>query len=114
MEDLGERRYRGPVVVLIGAGTGSAAEGFALAMQRMTRARLIGEPTAGYILSGEEVEIAPGWSLTVPTAGIWSADGEDTGDKPVAPHERIPERRADLCAGRDRAAERAVAILTGG
>lgn len=114
MEDLGDRRYRGPVAVLIGPGTGSAAEGFALAMRRLTKARLIGEPTAGYILSGEETEIAPGWSLTVPTAGIWTADGEDTGDRPVLPHETVAETRADLCAGRDRAAERAVAILTGG
>lgn len=114
MEELGERRYRGPVVVLMGPVTSSAAEGFALAMQRQTKARLVGEPTAGYILSGETVEIAPGWSLTAPTAGIWTADGEDTGDRPVSPHETVVQTRADLCAGRDRAAERAVALLTGG
>lgn len=112
--DMGEKRYRKPVVVLIGRETGSAGEGFAMAMKMKTRARLIGEPTAGYILSGEDFDIAPGWSLTVPTAGNWSPDGENLGDKPVTPHETVAETRADLCAGRDRGAERAVAILTGG
>lgn len=114
LQDLGERRYRRPVVVLIGPVTSSAAEGFAMAMRRETRARLLGEPSAGYILSGETTEIAPGWSLTVPTAGVWNGDGEDIGDLPVTPHETVAQTRADLCAGRDPAAERAVAILTGG
>lgn len=114
LQDLGERRYRGPVVVLMGPVTSSAAEGFAMAMRRQTHARLIGEPSAGYILSGETVEVAPGWRLTVPTAGVWNGEGEDVGDLPVKPHETVAQTRADLCAGRDPAAERAVEILTGG
>ena len=113
-EDLGAKRYAKPVVVLIGPNTGSAGEGFALAMKLKTRATLVGAPTAAVVLSGEDFEIAPGWSLTVPTAGLWGPDGADYGDKPVTPHETLPERSADLCAGRDRGAERAVAILTGG
>jgi carboxyl-terminal processing protease len=100
--------------VLIGPGTGSAAEGFAWGMKTWSRARLIGVATAGAILSGENFDIAPGWGLTVPTAGHWSARGEDLNDKPVTPHELVPESRADLCAGRDRGIERAMAILAGG
>jgi carboxyl-terminal processing protease len=114
VEDLGAKRYRAPVVVLIGPGTGSAAEGFAWGMKTWSSARLIGTPTAGAILSGEDFDIAPGWGLTVPVAGHWSADGEDLNDKPVAPHELVPETHADLCAGRDKGAERALAILTAG
>lgn len=114
LDDLGARRYRGPVVVLIGPETGSAAEGFAWAMKTRSAARLVGQPTAGYILSGQDFDIAPGWSLTLPTAGLWSAAGEDLGDKAVTPHEALPApTRADVCAGRDRAAERAVALLGG-
>lgn len=112
LEDLGEKRYRAPVVVLIGPGTGSAAEGFAWTMKLRSNARLLGAPTAGAILSGEDFDIAPGWSLTVPVAGSWSPSGEDFNDKPVTPHEVVPETRADLCAGRDKGAERAMAILT--
>jgi len=113
-EDLGDKRYRGPVIVLIGPGTGSAAEGFAWGMKTYSRARLVGAPTAGAILSGDNFEIAPTWSLTVPVAGHWSGEGKDLNDKPVTPHEAVPETRADICAGRDRGAERAIAILTGG
>jgi carboxyl-terminal processing protease len=114
VEDLGSKRYRAPVVVLIGPGTGSAAEGFAWGMKTWSDARLVGAPTAGAILSGEDFDVAPGWGLTVPVAGHWSADGEDLNDKPVTPHELVPETRADLCAGRDIGTERALAILTAG
>ena len=113
-EDLGDKRYRAPVVVLIGPGTGSAAEGFAWGMKTFSRARLVGAPTAGAILSGDDLEVAPGWRLTLPVAGHWSAGGEDLNDKPVTPHELVPETRADICAGRDRGAERAIAILAAG
>jgi carboxyl-terminal processing protease len=112
-EDLGHKRYRAPVVVLIGPGTGSAAEGFAWGMKKYSRARLVGAQTAGAILSGDDVEVAPNWSLTVPVAGLWSTTGEDLGDKPVTPHELVPQTRADICAGRDRGVERAIAIITG-
>jgi hypothetical protein len=40
--------------------------------------------------------------------------GEDLNDKPVTPHEGVSETRADLCAGRDKGAERAMAILAAG
>lgn len=113
VEDLGAKRYRAPVVVLIGPGTGSAAEGFAWGMKTWSKARLVGAPTAGAILSGEDFDVAPGWGLTVPTAGHWSLSAENLNDKAVTPHESVPETRADLCAGRDRGAERAMAILTG-
>jgi carboxyl-terminal processing protease len=113
-EDLGDKRYRGTVVVLTGPGTGSAAEGFAWGMKTYSHARLVGAPTAGAILSGEDFEVAPSWSLTVPVAGHWSGEGKDLNDKPVSPHEAVPETRANICAGRDRGAERAIAILTGG
>jgi carboxyl-terminal processing protease len=77
LEDLGDKRYRSPVVVLLGPGAGSAAEGFAWGMKSWSDARLVGAPTAGAILSGEDFDIAPGWGLTVPVAGHWSATGED-------------------------------------
>jgi carboxyl-terminal processing protease len=114
VEDLREKRYRAPVVVLIGPGTGSAAEGFAWGMKTYSHARLVGAPTAGAILSGEDFKVASGWSLTVPVAGHWSATGEELNDKPVTPHETVPATRADICAGRDRVAERAIAIIAGG
>jgi C-terminal processing protease CtpA/Prc len=80
-------------------------------MKTFSKARLVGASTSGAILSGESFDIAPGWNLTVPTAGHWSLSAENLNDKAVTPHELVPETRADLCAGRDRGAERAMAIL---
>ena len=114
IENLGAKRYRAPVVVLIGPGTGSAAEGFAWGMKTWSNARLVGAPTAGAILSGEDFDVAPGWSLTVPTAGHWSLSGENLNDKAVTPHELVRGTQADLCSGHDRGAERAMAILGAG
>jgi carboxyl-terminal processing protease len=39
LEDLGDKRYRSPVVVLLGPGAGSAAEGFARGMKSWSDAR---------------------------------------------------------------------------
>lgn len=111
LEDLGAKRYAGPVVVLIGEDTGSAAEGFAWAMRAETSARLVGRKTAAALLSGDTVELIGGWKLTLPVQGIWGPDGRDYADKAVPPHELVPLTRADLCAGRDRDLERAMAVL---
>lgn len=46
-EPLGTKHYGGPVVVLCGALTGSAAEDFLMAFDAMGRGTIIGEPTAG-------------------------------------------------------------------
>jgi carboxyl-terminal processing protease len=111
-EDLRARRYEGPVAVLIGADTGSAAEGFAWTMRDFTRARLVGRPSAGALLSGETFDLPGGWTLTVPVQGLWGPDGQDYKDKAVPPHEAVALTRADLCAGRDRDLERAMALLS--
>lgn len=106
--DAVERRFTGPVFVLIGPDTGSAAEGFAWYMRERTPARLIGQRTAGALLSSDSFDIGDGWSVTLPVHGNWGADGQDYGDRAVLPHEEIVTTRADLCAGRDRVLEAAL------
>lgn len=110
-EDVGERRYRAPVVVLIGENTGSAAEGFAWFMRTRTEARLVGRRSAGALLSGESFDLGDGWSVTVPVHGLWSPEGEDYGDRPVPPHIPVEWSRESLCAGRDPDVESALDLL---
>lgn len=112
-EDVGDKGYRGPVAVLIGADTGSAGEGFAWMMKLKTRARLIGRRTAGALLSSDSVDLGEGWKLTLPAQGLWGPDGQDFGDRPVQPDEALPRGRADLCSGRDRDLERAMEVVGG-
>lgn len=99
--DANENQFTGLVIVLIGEETGSAAEGFAWYMRERTQARLIGQQTAGALLSSERFDLIGGWSVTLPVHGLWGPDGQDYGDRAVPPHQVIANTRADLCAGRD-------------
>ena len=110
-EDMGAKAYRKPVVVLIGPDSGSAADGFAWYMKTLTKARLVGSPTAGVLLSSERFPLSGGWVLVAPTAGIWKADGENVGDKAVPPHEAVTWTREDLCQGRDPDLAKALELL---
>ncbi len=99
--DAIERRFIGPVFVLIGEETGSAAEGFAWYMRERTQAKLIGTQTQGALLSSERFDLGEGWSVTIPVHGNWGGDGQDYGDRAVPPDETIAPTREDLCTGRD-------------
>lgn len=106
--EAGPRLYRGRVVVLTGADTGSSGDGFASIMKSAAHATLIGRRTAGKILSGEEFPLIDGWSVTVPVMGLWNANAEDIGDQPVYPTIEVPLDRQAICQGRDLDVERAL------
>lgn len=101
IEDLGERRYRKPVVVLIGPETGSAAEGFAWGAREQTEAVLIGRETAGALLSSQSFDLPDGWRVTIPVHGNWGPDGRDFGDRKVPPHIATTLTRDAVCRGDD-------------
>lgn len=111
-EDLGARRYEKPVAVLIGPETASAAEGFAWVMKLRTKAKLVGRRSQAALLSADRLEFAPGWSVRVPTAGVWAPDGQDYGDRAIEPDVAVPVDSAALCDGRDPALEQALAIVS--
>jgi len=89
------------VIVLVGPNTGSAGEGFAWYMRNRTHARLIGRPTAGALLSGQEFDLGEGWRVTIPVHGLWGPDGTDYADRAVPPHQTVGWTREDYCSGHD-------------
>lgn len=101
VEDIGERRYDKPVVILIGPETGSAAEGFAWNAKGQSDAVLVGRPTAGVLLSSERFDLPGGWRVTLPVHGNWGPDGHDYGDQPVPPTIAVTHTRAAVCQGED-------------
>lgn len=98
---LDGRRYAGKVVVLTGADTASAAEGFAWVLRLHSKAHFLGRRSAGELLSGESFELAQGWNLTIPVHGLWGADGRDFADQAITPDTVITWKRSDYCSGRD-------------
>ncbi|HEY0023702.1 MAG TPA: S41 family peptidase [Longimicrobium sp.] len=112
-EDVGARRYTAPVAVLTNEYTVSAAEGFAAYMQFRRAATLVGAPTAGRLLGGEQVPLGGGWSLFLPTHAAWGPDGRSAIDRVTVPDVAEPLTREAVCARRDPALERAFALLGG-
>jgi len=110
-DDLRDREYTEPVVVLMDHDTGSAGEGFAWMMKAMTHATLVGRETAGVLLSGKEFDLPKGWKLVVPVDGLWGADGTDFRDRPVQPDIAVRWTRAGMCSGRDPDIEEALSVL---
>ncbi|PKL96266.1 MAG: hypothetical protein CVV18_02430, partial [Gammaproteobacteria bacterium HGW-Gammaproteobacteria-8] len=68
-------RYEGPVWVLIDGNTGSASEPLVWHLQH-AGARLVGEPTAGAMLSSSRFEVGNGWWLILPVADYYTAEGK--------------------------------------
>jgi carboxyl-terminal processing protease len=100
-EDVGDRLYRGRVVVLINSGTGSASEGFAAMVKSQKSVTLVGHTTLGALLGGERFDLPGGWVLTVPTHASWGPDGKRYVDQAVTPDVEVTWTLQDLCEGRD-------------
>ncbi|MEA2205160.1 MAG: carboxyl-terminal processing protease [Blastocatellia bacterium] len=110
-EDVGPRRYRGKVILLINKETGSASEGFAWMMKGRNSVTLVGETTAGVVLGGEPFNLGGGWTLTVPTHASWGPDGKRYVDTPVTPDVAVKWTRQHVCEQRDPDLAKALDLL---
>ncbi len=71
----GPRLLQEPVLVLIGPGTASAAEAFALALQANGAARLLGEPSYGKCLTQTLVPLGDGGAVRFSNGRLWGPAG---------------------------------------
>lgn len=111
-EDMGEKAYRGKVVILSDGSTASAAEGFIAYMTQRAGAVSVGRKTAGQLLTSNTFHLVNGWTLVVPIAVPLGPDKKLFKDTPLAPQEAVSWTQRDVCDGRDPDVERAVAVLT--
>lgn len=103
--------YTGPLVILTDAGTFSAAETFAAAMQENGRAKIVGGPTIGGALPSV-IEILPtGARLQYAIGEYRTPKGIVLEGRGVQPDARVEVTRRELLAGRDPALEKAVSLL---
>ena len=87
------RPYPGRVAVLADRETGSAAEAVAAVLQDTRGAVVVGERTAGAMLSSADVSVAPGWRLRYPVMDFRTAAGRRVEGPGVAPD--VPAPPAD-------------------
>jgi C-terminal processing protease CtpA/Prc len=104
-------RFRGPVAVLIGARTYSAAEDFAVAFDAMQRGPLVGEPTGGSTGQPLTVRLPGGGAARICTKRDSYPSGKEFVGVGVQPTAKVAPTVADLLAGRDPVLERALEIV---
>lgn len=93
-----EQRYAGPVVVLVDRQTASAAELAAQALQDACRAVLVGERTAGAMLSGSYFDLGEGFQAYLPVGDYYTAAGKRIEGAGVDPDVLVEGERAQARA----------------
>jgi carboxyl-terminal processing protease len=102
--------YQGPLVVLVGPSSGSAAEIIAAAVQDHRRGTLIGRTTNGSVVSASSFGLPDGGIVTIPMWDFVRAGDRRIEGVGVEPDVWILSTLEDVRAGRDPVLERALAI----
>lgn len=107
----GSRAYRGPLAVLIGPRTASAAEALAAFLDEAGRAATIGEATAGELTGGIEYHLPDGGRLTVAQFDVRTPGGQRLEGKGLIPRYPVKPTLAQLRGGEDPVVARALAVV---
>jgi carboxyl-terminal processing protease len=100
-------QYRGPIVVMIGAGSGSAAEVLARSLHCNGRAVLVGERTSGGVGVAHNYQLPDGGELEVTIADFVDPTGQRLEDRGVAPDIFARQTLAAIRSDRDLVVEAA-------
>jgi carboxyl-terminal processing protease len=103
--------FPGPVAVLIGPATYSAAEDFLVAWKNSGRGKMIGEPSGGSTGQPLPFQLPGGGSARVCTKRDTFPDGTEWVSKEIEPDILIRPTVADVRSGRDTVLGRAVEFL---
>ncbi|AIF46686.1 S41 family peptidase [Dyella japonica] len=107
------QRYHGPVVVLVGPRTYSAAEDFVVAFDALKRGTLMGETTGGSTGEPLQFKLPGGGTARICTKHDSFPDGREFVGKGIAPQITVAPTVEDIRAGRDPVIQRALAVLAG-
>lgn len=103
----GPNAYRGPLAVLVGPQTASAAEILAFYLDESGRAYTVGERSAGAVTGGVDYDLPGGGKLTVAEYDIRTANGTRLEGNGFTPKYRISSARTPT----DAALAKAVALI---
>ena len=106
----GPNAYRGPLAVLVGPQTASAAEILAFYLGESGRAYTVGERSAGAVTGGVDHDLPGGGQLTVAEYDIRTANGTRLEGNGFTPKYRV----ASATTPSDVALAKAVALIRGG
>lgn len=111
--------FRGRLVVIVDSRSASASEMFARVMQLEGRATVIGDRTAGSVVTSRFFPRAAGggrmvlYGFSISVRDVVMADGERLEGRGMVPDETVRPTAADLAAARDPVLARAIALAGG-
>jgi carboxyl-terminal processing protease len=111
LEPSGGKHYGGPVVVLTGPATGSAAEDFVVVFQASGRGKVVGQRTNGSTGQILTMDLPGGGGFRVCTKWCSYPDGREFVGIGVIPDVEINPTRRDIAEGRDAILEAALQAL---
>ncbi len=88
-EGLGKKPFHGRVVLLVDRHTASAAEMIVAFARENKLAKIIGERTAGRLLSATSVKVGNGFRLALPTGAYYTWKGTVLEGTPIEPDELV-------------------------
>lgn len=107
-EGLGGRAFHGRVSLLVDRHTASAAEMIVAFARENNLARIVGEKTAGRLLSATSVKVGQGFRLALPTGAYYTWKGTVLEGTPIEPDDRIGFDWRERRTGIDGQLERAI------
>lgn len=107
-EGLGKKPFQGKVVLLVDRHTASAAEMIVAFARENNVARILGEKTAGRLLSATSVKVGNGFRLALPTGSFRTWKGHAHEGAPIEPDQVMEFDWRDRRFGRDRQLDYAV------
>ena len=110
-EGLGKQPFHGRIVLLVDRHTASAAEMIVAFARENKLATIVGEKTAGRLLSATSVKVGNGFRLALPTGAYYTWRGSILEGTPIEPDELIEFDWRQRRIGGDIQLERAAALL---
>ena len=107
-EGLGAKPFQGGIVLLVDRHTASAAEMIVAFARENKLATIVGEKTAGRLLSATSVKVGNGFRLALPTGSFRTWKGHVHEGAPIEPDQIVEFDWRDRRLGRDRQLDYAI------
>ena len=111
-EGLGFRSFHGNIVLLVDRHTASAAEMIVAFAKENKLATVVGEKTAGRLLSATSVKVGRGYRLALPVGSYHTWSGGILEGTPIPPDDLVPFDWKERKRGIDRQLERSIEIVS--
>jgi C-terminal processing protease CtpA/Prc len=113
-EGLGRKEFHGKVILLVDRHTASAAEMIVAFARENNLAKIVGEKTAGKLLSATSVKVGQGFRLALPTGAYYTWKGSILEGTPIEPDELVEFDWQTARGNKDRQLEYAIESVSAG